>query len=101
MARKTVEIKINKKIYDEMKKKYDQRDEVTGVIFKMNVTDIKKGAYAIPADKEEAEDIKKCIIGETITEDIQGVQYIYPADCSTTLKNRLAFIRQYGYDKDE
>ena len=99
MARKTVEIKINEAVFEELKKKY--QNELIREIFILNVTDIKKGAYAIPADKEEAEDIKKCIIGETVTENIQGVHYIYPADCSTTLKNRLAFIRKYGYDKDE
>lgn len=101
MARKKVNIKINEAVFKDLKAKYNARNEVTEAIFSLNVTDIKKGLYAIPADKEEAEDIKKCIIGETITEDIKGTMYIYPADCSTTLKNRLAFIRQYGYDKDE
>lgn len=101
MANHTVAIKINKKAFDELKKKYNQRDEVIGIIFKMNVTDIKKGKYAIAADTEETEDIKKCIIGETITEDIQGTTYIYAADIGSKMRNRLKFIRQYGYDKDE
>lgn len=99
MANHKVEIKINQAVFKELKKKY--QDEVMREIFILNVTDIKNGKYAIATDKDEIEDIKKCIIGETITEDIQGTTYIYAADIGAKMRNRIKFIRKYGYDKDE
>ena len=101
MANHKVNISINEAVFEELKKKYNRRDEVTEAIFSLNVNDIKNGKYAIAADTEETEDIKKCIIGETVTEDIQGTTYIYAVDIGPKMRNRLKFIRAHGYDKDE
>ena len=99
MANHKVNIEINEAVFEELKKKY--QNEVMREIFILNVTDIKKGKYAIATDKDEIANIKKCIIGEIVIEDIQNVTYIYAADIGSKMQNRLAFIRKYGYDKDE
>ena len=99
MANHKVNIEINEAVFEELKKKY--QNEVMREIFILNVTDIKNGKYAIAADKDEIEDIKKCIIGKIVIEDIQDVTYIYAADSGSKMQNRIKFIRKYGYDKDE
>lgn len=99
MANHKVNIEINEAVFEELKKKY--QNEVMREIFILNVTDIKNGKYAIAADKDEIEDIKKCIIGKIVIEDIQDVTYIYAADIGSKMQNRIKFIRKYGYDKDE
>lgn len=99
MANHTVNIKINEAVFEELKNKY--QNEVMREIFILNVTDIKNGKYAIATNTEEVEDIKKCIIGEIVIEDIQDVTYIYAADIGSKMQNRIKFIRKYGYDKDE
>lgn len=101
MANHKVNIEINEAVFEELKKKYNKRDEVIEAVFSLNVNDIKNGKYAIAADHEEVEDIKKCVIGKIVIEDIQDVTYIYAADIGSKMQNRIKFIRQYGYDKDE
>ena len=101
MAKKEVNITKNTKVYNELKKKYGTYGEVEAEIFNLNVKDVINGGYAICVDLEEAEDVKACLIGDTITEDIQGTIYVYPEEASTPLLNRIKFIRKYGYDKAE